>query len=68
MLDEGKLLPGTLQPDIPTLINGFSPKNFTREHDGAVAADQALIRSLNIPAVHELREYRYEKFYELLKK
>lgn len=67
MLDEGKLLPGTLQPDIPTLINGFSPKNFTREHDGAVAADQALIRSLNIPAVHELREYRYEKFYELLK-
>ncbi|HNV28110.1 MAG TPA: penicillin-binding protein 1C [Cyclobacteriaceae bacterium] len=67
MLDEGKLLTGTLQPDIPTLINGFSPKNFTREHDGAVAADQALIRSLNIPAVHELREYRYEKFYELLK-
>ncbi len=68
MLDEGKLLPGTLQPDIPTLINGFSPKNFTKEHDGAVAADQALIRSLNIPAVHELREYRYEKFYELLKR
>ena len=67
MLDEGKLLPGTLQPDIPTLINGFSPKNFTKEHDGAVAADQALIRSLNIPAVHELREYRYEKFYELLR-
>lgn len=68
MLDEGKLLPGTIQPDIPTLINGFSPKNFTREHDGAVAADLALIRSLNIPAVHELREYRYEKFYELLKR
>lgn len=68
MLDEGKLLPGTLQPDIPTLIDGFSPKNFTKEHDGAVAADQALIRSLNIPAVHELREYRYEKFYELLKR
>jgi len=67
MLDEGKLLTGTLQPDIPTLINGFSPKNFTKEYDGAVAADQALIRSLNIPAVHELREYRYEKFYELLK-
>ncbi len=67
MLDEGKLLPGTLQPDVPTLINGFSPKNFTREHDGAVPADQALIRSLNIPAVYQLRDYRYEKFYELLK-
>jgi penicillin-binding protein 1C len=67
MLDEGKLLPRTLQPDIPTLINGFSPRNFSKQYDGAVGADQALIRSLNIPAVHELRDYRYEKFYELLK-
>lgn len=67
LLDEGKILPHTLQPDIPTLINGFSPKNFTKQHDGAVPADQALIRSLNIPAVYELRDFRYEKFYELLK-
>lgn len=67
MLDEGKLLPRTLQPDIPTLISGFAPRNFSKQFDGAVPADQALIRSLNIPAVYELRDYRYEKFYELLK-
>lgn len=67
MLNEGLMLPKNLVPDIPTIINGFSPKNFSREYDGAVPADQALIRSLNIPAVHELREYRYEKFYRLLK-
>lgn len=67
MLDEGKMLQHTLMPDVPTIINGFSPRNFSKEYDGAVAADKALIRSLNIPAVHELREYRYEKFYELLK-
>lgn len=67
MLDEGKMLSQTLQPDIPISINGFSPKNFSNQFDGAVPADKALIRSLNIPAVHELREYRYEKFYELLK-
>jgi penicillin-binding protein 1C len=67
MLDEGKMLSKTLQPDIPTIMNGFSPKNFSREYDGAVPADKALIRSLNIPAVHELRSFRYEKFYELLK-
>ncbi|MEQ8301786.1 MAG: penicillin-binding protein 1C [Cyclobacteriaceae bacterium] len=66
MMDEGKLLPQTLVPDVPTIISGFSPKNFSLEYDGAVAADQALIRSLNIPAVHELRDYRYEKFYDLL--
>lgn len=66
MLDEGKILPATLQPDVPTLINGFAPRNFSKEYDGAVAANQALIRSLNIPAVHQLRDYRYEKFYDLL--
>jgi len=67
MLDDGKLLPGMLVPDVPTTINGFSPKNFSKQYDGAVSADQALIRSLNVPAVYELKEYRYEKFYELLK-
>ncbi len=67
MLDEGKMLSKTLQPDIPITINGFSPKNFSNQFDGAVPADQALIRSLNIPAVEELRDLRYEKFYELLK-
>jgi penicillin-binding protein 1C len=67
MLDEGKMLSKTLQPDIPIIINGFAPKNFSNEHDGAVPADKALIRSLNIPAVEELRDFRYEKFYELLK-
>jgi penicillin-binding protein 1C len=67
MIDDGKLLPKMLLPDVPTVINGFAPKNFSREYDGAVPADQALIRSLNIPAVHMLREYRYERFYKLLK-
>ena len=66
LLDEGKILPKTLLPDVPLLINGFAPKNFSKQYDGAVAADQALIRSLNVPTVHELREFRYEKFYDLL--
>lgn len=67
MLDDGKLLSKTLLPDIPTVISGFAPKNFTKEYDGAVAANQALIRSLNVPAVHQLKEYRYERFHGLLK-
>jgi penicillin-binding protein 1C len=67
MLDDGRMLPKTLWPDIPTMINGFAPQNFSREYDGAVPADKALIRSLNVPAVHMLREYRYERFHELLK-
>jgi penicillin-binding protein 1C len=67
MLNEGKMLQHTLIPDVPVIINGYSPKNFSKEYDGAVHANEALIRSLNVPAVHELRDYRYEKFYELLK-
>jgi len=68
MLDEGKILPGTLLPDVPTTINGFSPKNFSKAYDGVVHADEALVRSLNIPAVQLLKTYRYEKFHALLKK
>lgn len=67
MLDDGRMLPKTLFPDIPTVINGFAPENFTREYDGAVAADKALIRSLNVPAVYMLRDYRYERFHQLLR-
>ncbi len=67
MMDEGQLLPGSLLPDVPVILEGFSPKNFSRQYDGAVPADQALIRSLNVPAVHMLRDYRYEKFHQLLK-
>ena len=66
-LDEGLILPHSLLPDIPVMINGFSPENFSKEYDGAVPASRALIRSLNVPSVFMLRNYRYEKFYTLLK-
>nr|WP_238354468.1 penicillin-binding protein 1C [Fulvivirga marina] len=67
MLDEGQILPSSLIPDVPVFISGFAPKNFSRTYDGAVPADRALSRSLNVPAVQMLRQYRYEKFHSLLK-
>lgn len=67
MLEEGLILPKTLLPDIPTFIQGFAPKNFSKTYDGAVHADKALSRSLNIPAVHMLKDYGVEKFHYLLK-
>jgi penicillin-binding protein 1C len=33
------------------------PKNFTENFDGAVPANRALARSLNVPAVHMLKNY-----------
>lgn len=66
MLDEGKILQKTLLEDVPTSFQGFAPRNFSHQFDGAVPADKALVRSLNVPFVHGLRRYRYEKFHELL--
>ena len=68
MLHEGSLLPGELIPDIPTIIDGFAPKNFSKTYDGAVPAKKALARSLNIPAVYMLQDYGYEKFHHFLQK
>lgn len=67
MLQDGKLLPTMLLPDIPTYINGFSPKNFHQNYDGAVAANGALVRSLNVPFVRLLREYGVDDFLTLLR-
>ncbi|MDR0763516.1 MAG: penicillin-binding protein 1C [Bacteroidales bacterium] len=66
-LDEGDILPKTLLPDIPIFINGFSPQNFNMSNEGAVSANEALARSLNIPMVILLRNYGVPKFYNFLK-
>ncbi|WP_143304598.1 penicillin-binding protein 1C [Chitinophaga vietnamensis] len=68
MLSDGLILPNTLIPDIPTQIAGYSPQNFDLGYDGAVPASRALARSLNIPAVRMLQQYRYERFHALLQK
>ena len=68
MLDAGEILPNTLVPDIPTQISGYSPQNFNLSFDGAVPAQRALSRSLNIPAVLMLQEHGVNNFYELLQK
>lgn len=67
ILDEGSMLPHSIVPDIPTQILSFSPKNFYRTYDGVVPASNALIRSLNIPAVIQLNKYGQKRFYDKLK-
>ncbi len=67
-IDEGIILPEQLVADVPTYYSNFAPQNFTRTFDGAVPADQALSRSLNIPAVRLLMSYDIGKFLDLLQK
>ena len=66
MLQEGSLLPKMLLPDVPIIINGFTPQNFSMQFEGAVPASEALARSLNIPAVTMLQRYGVPKFHHLL--
>ncbi len=66
MLSDGLILPNTIIPDIPTQIGSYAPQNFDLGYDGAVPANRALARSLNIPAVKLLQQYKYQRFYETL--
>ncbi len=68
MLNEGMILPNSLVADIPTNYAGYTPKNFDLGYDGAIPASKALSRSLNVPAVRMLYDYKYPRFYEQLKK
>jgi penicillin-binding protein 1C len=66
MLDAGDLLPNTLVADIPTQFGSYQPENFNKSYDGAVFANEALSRSLNVPAVRMLRDFGLDRFYHYL--
>jgi len=67
MLDSGDILPSSLVSDIPTRIGSFSPENMSRNYLGVVPADEALARSLNVPAARSLRTYGVERFAQFLR-
>lgn len=67
MLNDGAILPTQLIPDIPLYMDGFAPKNYHLTYDGAVPAEMALSRSLNVPAVHLLKNYGVAAFHNQLK-
>jgi penicillin-binding protein 1C len=67
MLDSGDLLPSALVSDIPTRVGSYSPENITRTYLGVVPADEALARSLNVPAVRSLRRFGVDRFARFLR-
>lgn len=68
MMDEGRITPNTLVPDIPTYYGAYSPENYDQKYSGAVPAKRALARSLNIPAIRMLEKYSHYRFYDFLQK
>ncbi len=65
-LYQGTVLPGTLADDIPVVIDGFQPQNFSGQYTGMIPLDQALIQSLNIPFVNLLQDFGLEHFHHNL--
>ena len=65
-MEDGVITPQSLRADIPTNYAGYAPKNYNLSYSGAVPADQALARSLNVPAVRLLKDYGQEKFHHQL--
>lgn len=67
LLNDNKILPSSLIEDVPIQIGSYGPKNFNLQYDGLVPADQAIARSLNVPAVKMLIDYGPAKFHFRLK-
>ncbi len=66
MMDSGELTPRKLVADIPTRIGSYNPENNINAYSGALPAEEALARSLNVPFVRLLRSYGVERFLRLL--
>ncbi|MFT3737134.1 MAG: penicillin-binding protein 1C [Breznakibacter sp.] len=67
-LQDGLITPQGIVADVPTYYIDFSPQNYQRSYDGAVKSDEALSRSLNIPAVRMLDDYGTDRFLRFLRK
>jgi penicillin-binding protein 1C len=65
-LDAGIIFPQSLMLDIPTGYAGYAPKNYDGRFRGRVTMEQALITSLNVPAVRLLNTVGPAPFLDLL--
>lgn len=65
--EDGVLTPHTLMADTPLTFSGRAPRNFDRIYRGPVSAANALIDSLNVPAVRILRAEGGERFLQKLR-
>lgn len=65
-LDSGELGPRSIVPDVPTRYGSYEPENNLGTYSGAVRADEALARSLNVPFVRILKSFGVERFRDIL--
>jgi penicillin-binding protein 1C len=65
--DDRTLHPETLVEDVPVRFRDWLPRNFDRDHQGAVTVRRALQQSLNVPAVLALERVGPQRFLSTLR-
>ncbi len=65
--ESGAITPATRLDDIPVSYRGYSPENYDRTYHGVVPVRDALIQSLNVPAVNLTAQIGLRRYYDLLK-
>ncbi|MDF3009188.1 MAG: penicillin-binding protein, partial [Enterobacter kobei] len=61
-MDDGLIHPASLLQDVPRLSGDYRPGNFDSGFHGPVSMSEALVRSLNLPAVQVLEAYGPKRF------
>lgn len=61
-LDDGLIHPSSLLQDVPRRFGDYRPGNFDTGFHGPVSMSEALVRSLNLPAVQVLEAYGPKRF------
>lgn len=61
-LDDGLIHPASLLQDVPRRSGDYRPGNFDSGFHGPVSMSEALVRSLNLPAVQVLEAYGPKRF------
>lgn len=67
-MDGGMIAPETMMADVPRFFGNHAPQNFSGRFTGPVSARDALILSLNIPAVDLAERVGVRRFYGTLKR
>ncbi len=67
-MDGAIIIPESKIKDIPTYYGSFAPNNADMSFSGLVTSREALVKSLNVPAVRLLYTYGMPDFYDFLKR
>jgi len=65
-MDKGLITPKSCMYDVPININGYQPQDYDHVYRGKVSVEDALLNSLNVPAVALLSKIDLNTYVDLL--